>query len=485
MVNGADGVWSWDGSTAIPTDYPAVTVTKLEKTNPARVTVAAADIGKFYEGQIVEIKGAVTPMTAANGFHAVSNVQGNAGTPPNTFLMVGVDLTTGTEVTAPTGITADPPGVGVVKEPVTAPTTAPWLSVNLLHIVVAHMNRLFFADQSNLAVYYLPLQSKAGELKLLPLNAYFKRGGYIKAMFTWSLDGGTGLENLLCIFSSNGECAVFGGSNPDTDFKLQGIFRFDAPMSKHAIVNYGGELFVLISTGLVPMSTLLKAQTEQLGQVDKSVLSFFMEHSSTFGDAPGWQAILNPQSGRVFCNIPHGGGAYHQMIRHMPNPVWSEFEGIPARTWAWMYPYMWFADDTGFIYQGHTSFLNDSGKAIECDIQMSWSVFKSPGVKHFKMVKTYFTSDGEVQSAIDIKCDYDLSDPQNIPDVTFQQEGAEWDTGTWDEDYWAAGPIPTSQWTGVGRLGRVGAIRLKASIKDCEFSITGFDLIYETGAALG
>jgi len=101
------------------------------------------------------------------------------------------------------------------------------------------------------------------------------------------------------------------------------------------------------------------------------------------------------------------------------------------------------------------------------------------------MVKVYFTSDGEVAPAIDIKTDYDFKPPENIPDVTFQQPGASWDTATWDVDYWASGPTPNSAWTGVGRLGRVGAIRLVAAIKDCEFSITGFDLIYETGAALG
>jgi hypothetical protein len=486
MVNGADGVWSWDGSVTAPVDYPAVTVTKLEKLNPARVTVAAGDIGKFYEGQIVLIAGATAPNTAANGYHAVSNIQGNTGSPANTFLMVGVDLTGGSDVNSPTGITADPPGTGLVKENVTAPTTSPWLSVNLFHIVVAHMNRLFFADQGNLAVYYLPLQTKAGEVKILPLNAYFKRGGFIKAMYTWSVDGGVGIDDMLAIFTSNGECAIFAGSDPDSNFSLKGIFRFDAPMSKHSIVNYGGELYVLISTGLVPMSTLMKAESEQLGQVDKSVLSMFMADSTRYADRPGWQAILNPQSGRVFCNAPQGApNVYHQMVRHMPRPVWSQFEGVPARCWAWMYPYMWFGDDKGNIYQGHTSFLNDDGKPIQVDVQMAWSQYKTPGVKHFKMIKVYFTSDGEVQMALDVKVDYDLTRPENFPDVTFRQPGASWDTATWDVDYWASGPLPNSNWTGVGRLGRVGGPRFTAAIQDCEFSITGFDVIYETGAALG
>ena len=482
MVNGVDGVWSWDGSLAPSVDHPKVTVTALSNTSPAQVTVASGDISKFFEGQIVLIEGADPAHVAANGYHAISQV----GTPANTFKMVGVDLTATTAVTAPTGITADPPGTGVIKEAVTAPAGETWISVNLFHIVVAHMNRLFFADSSNLAVYYLPLQRKVGEVKILPLNAYFKRGGYIKAMYTWSVDGGQGIDDMLVVFTSNGECLIFSGSDPASNFTIKGIFRFDAPMSKHAIVNYGGELYVLISTGLVPMSTLMKAETEQLGQVDKSVLSLFMGDSSRHADKPGWQAILNPQSGRLFCNAPQGApNVYHQMVRHMPRPVWSEFHGVPARCWGWMRPYMWFGDDKGNIFQGHTQYLNDDGLPIQVDVQMAWSQFRTPGVKHFKMVKVYYTSDGEVQTAVDIKVDYDFTEPQNIPDVTFRQAGAAWDVATWDVDYWAQGPIPNSQWNGVGRLGRVGAVRLTAAIQDCEFSITGFDLIYETGAAVG
>ena len=88
------------------------------------------------------------------------------------------------------------------------------------------------------------------------------------------------------------------------DFKLVGIFRFDSPMSKHSVVNYGGDLYVLISTGLVPMSTMIRAETEQLGQptTTSSRCSQALQHRYE----PGWQTFLNPSSGRLFCNIPQG-----------------------------------------------------------------------------------------------------------------------------------------------------------------------------------
>src|SRR6187399_1646958 len=46
LVNGLDGVWSWDGGT-VSTAPAAVNVSILSDGNPAVCTVAAADISKF------------------------------------------------------------------------------------------------------------------------------------------------------------------------------------------------------------------------------------------------------------------------------------------------------------------------------------------------------------------------------------------------------------------------------------------------------
>ena len=53
----------------------------------------------------------------------------------------------------------------------------------------------------------------------------FRRGGYIKAMASWTLDGGAGMEDQLVLFSSNGEAVIYGGTDPDSGFSLTGIFQ--------------------------------------------------------------------------------------------------------------------------------------------------------------------------------------------------------------------------------------------------------------------
>jgi hypothetical protein len=378
-------------------------------------------------------------------------------------------------------------GTTMAAETVTAPPAETWINTSQFNVILAHMNRLWFADSDNLAVYYLPVQTKAGQVKVIPLNAVFKRGGHIVALATWTLDGGFGMEDQLVIFSSNGEAVVYRGLDPDTDFQLVGIYRFDSPMSKHSVVNWGGELYCLISTGLVPMSTLMRAETEQLGKTDQNVYSAFLEIANRRRDNAGWQVINNPNGGALICNMPLGGkNTYKQMVRFMPAPKWASWSNLPSRCWGWVNDRLFIGSDDGKVYEIATDKLNDNGVPIKIDVQAAWSNYGTPASKLFKMILPYLESDGVPMPFVDMKVDYDLSPPLNQPDVSNGGGvGASWNTATWDVDGWAAFATQYNNWQGVGVMGRVGAPRFVALVADCTISLNGWDVLYESGSVFG
>jgi hypothetical protein len=478
LVNGFDGVWSWDGGLA--GNGVVTPITSLSNANPAVATVAAGDISRFSNGMVVAIAGADASHAAANGTHTISSV----GAPANTFRLDGVD-TSSAGGPQTTGATAQPMG-SLVKESVTAPAGKIYIQPNRFDKVLVHMNRLWFADTSTLSLYYLPLQQKSGELKELPLNALFKRGGFIMGMYTWTLDGGTGVDDQLVIFSSNGEAVVYSGTDPDADFNLTGIFRFDSPMSKHSVINYGGDLYVLTGSGLLPMTTLIRAESEQLGRNDKKVLSLFRDAALNQRATRGWGLILDHTSGRMICNMPAGGtNHYRQLVRFMPEPIWASWSALPARCWQWIDNQLLMGSDDGKVYIMDPLALNDAGKPITVDVQMAWSNFKTPAFKAFKMIYAYIVTDGLPRPFIDMRVDYDSALPTNQPDVTQADLGATWDVATWDVDYWAATPKARGFWQGVAAKGKVAAPRLRANIVNCTFAVSGFDVIFEPGAIMG
>jgi hypothetical protein len=422
---------------------------------------------------VVTIAGATgTGMVEANGQRVIASV----GTPANTFTLVGID-TSAAAGPLTTGVTADPPGTGLVKEVVTAPAYATHIVPDNFNIVISHMNRLWFADRTNLAIYYLPIQQKAGEVIELPLNAIFRRGGHIRAMATWTL---------------------YSGVDPDSDMLLVGVFRFDSPMSKHSVVNYGGDLYALISTGLTQMSLLLQEESGQEGEAEKNIVSAFFMSSLAYRNSPGWSVIHNPSSGRMICNIPMGSpNSYRQAVHHLPKSIWSTWSGLQSRCWAWIDNRVYFGSDDGRVYETHPSYLSDQDnlgvpKPIRVDVQPAWHAFGSSAVKQFKMALAYIITDGIPRPYLDMRVDYDETPPVNQPDVTTTAElGAAWDTTPWDEEPVTEGQLWSGQqknwnnWQGVAALGRVGAPRLVANVINCRFAIAGFDVLYEGGSVLG
>ena len=376
-------------------------------------------------------------------------------------------------------------GTTFVHETITVPAGETWILPAKFDKVLSHMNRLWFADSDNLAIYYLPVQQKTGAVELFPLDVLFKRGGHIEALATWSIDGGVGLDDALAIFSSNGEVAIYSGVDPESDFKLVGIFRFDSPMSKNSIINFGGDLYVLTGSGFIPMTTLIRAETETLGKSDMNVIEEFQEISKSHRDDFGWSVTLNSHTGHAICNMPTGQGKYQQMVRKMPGQVWAKWTDIPARCWGWLDNHAYFGSDTGGIYLGGTEYLNDNGAAISADVRFAWSSFKSVAKKNFKMMRLYTLTDGLPRPFMDLEVDYDNTPPTNQPEITTGPSGgADWNTATWDVDFWAQSVIPRQNWQGITGLGRIGAPRIRVSISGAAFSITGVDVIYELGGLM-
>jgi hypothetical protein len=387
------------------------------------------------------------------------------------------------------------------KEAVTAPVGSPHVDPNTLDIVISHQNRLFFAGKTGHAFYYLPIQQKSGALAEFPLNAVFRHGGTIRAMASWTVDGGAGMDDVLVIFSTNGECVVYRGVDPSdvTDWSLVGIFRFDAPMSKHSVMNYGGDLFIMMSTGLVPMTTLMRTESEQLGKADQNVTSAFTEIAQSYRSSLGWQVILDHTSGRMICNLPTGTGqSAKQMVRFMPNPIWSSWKGIPARCWGWLDNRLFFGTPNGKVGEMSLLFLGDylvpaAPQPIEVDLLTAWSKFRTNTIKQFKLIKPFTNSDGVPRPYLDVHVGYNCPDVKNWPDVTQPQreEGATWDVARWEEDpaddgwYWFTSQRYFSGWTGVGRTGTIAAVRFRARILNCTFALSGFDVTFEEGKVFG
>ncbi|MGL5010979.1 MAG: hypothetical protein ACRC6I_13955 [Paracoccaceae bacterium] len=134
------------------------------------------------------------------------------------------------------------------------------VSSAILNFVWAHKRRIWAVENNTLSAWYLPVNSIAGAMVEFPLDGVFRLGGRLLFGGTWSLDSGDGLDDNMVFVTSEGEIAVYQGSNPAdaADWSLVGVYRIGRPLNKNAWFRAGGDLVILTEDGIVPVSEALQ-----------------------------------------------------------------------------------------------------------------------------------------------------------------------------------------------------------------------------------
>jgi hypothetical protein len=207
-VNGVDPMVVYDGtvwsrSATTSTAQTISTITRVGTGNLTATLTTAVAHG-LVTGNTVTVAGAVP--AEFNGAYRITV------TNATTF--------TYTMTTAPSG-DASTVGTYTVKYFVTGLNSNQFANINLFK------ERLYFVQKNSLSFWYLPVDSINGAVTEFPLGGIFKKGGYLQAMGTWTIDAGYGVDDLAAFVTSNGEVAIYKGSDPSdpNDWALIGIWN--------------------------------------------------------------------------------------------------------------------------------------------------------------------------------------------------------------------------------------------------------------------
>ncbi len=131
--------------------------------------------------------------------------------------------------------------------------------------VMDHKGRLFFVQEDSLRCWFLEPFAIQGAANLLDLGPIFDKGGSILCQSTWTLDGGSGADDLAVWVTTQGQVAVYQGLDPSdaNNWALVGVYDIGLPLSRRSLIKYGSDLVVLTTNGVVPLSQALKLDRAQ------------------------------------------------------------------------------------------------------------------------------------------------------------------------------------------------------------------------------
>lgn len=354
-------------------------------------------------------------------------------------------------------------------------------------------SRLMLCVKDSLSFWYLPVNSVAGAASEFPLGAIFPRGGYLMATGTWTLDGGNGPDDYFVAVTSEGEVAVYAGTDPSNaaTWALQGVYYIGTPIGRRCLLKFGGDLLLLTVRGLFPLSKALQSPTaDTRSSISNKISNAWVDYAEQFKDYFGWQPVFFPEASMLLVNIPtlYDAGVNvqysYQFVMNTQTRAWCRFLGMPSEAWLVHEGKLYFTqfnkineawtgqeDVDGYPIDGRvkTAFLYPSGRGNRTRATLARPIFSTSG------------SPLRVQMGIDTDyAEKDLVAGQ----ISYGLTASLWDNVDWDEAVWTSSGI-VANWRSIAHYpGRALSLRLRILGKGVTMSWNATDFVLQKGSML-
>jgi hypothetical protein len=368
---------------------------------------------------------------------------------------------------------------GVSTPAITGVTTT-----TLAHVCL-FKNRLFFTENNSMKVWYLPVSSIGGAASELNFGSIFSMGGRVEACYTWTIDAGAGADDHFVVVTSQGEVAVYEGTDPSSasEWRLVGVFRLGRPLGRRCGAKFGGDLVLNTTEGVYPLGqSLLSASINRSVALSDKIQNSVSEAAALYSGNTGWDVLLYPDANMLILNVPAGNGGNFQYVQNTITGAWAKFKGWNA--------YDFVNASTGLYYGGDTAVVKawtgklDNGISIEADCLPAFSYFSEKARnKFFTLVRPNILTDAKPSILYGLNTDFTPQEPAgtlnaNTPIVMT------WGSMVWGDMVWGGVLQTLSAWNTVGAVANSAAIRLKVLNNGADVRLTNIDYLHQTGGIL-
>lgn len=340
--------------------------------------------------------------------------------------------------------------------------------------------RLWFASLASSKVHYLGVDAIAGAASSLDLGAVWRRGGTLRSILSVSFNtAGSGLNNYIGFHSSNGEVAVYSGTDPANaeTFALVGNYQIGTPVGNRPYVQFGGDILILTQDGCVSLMNALqidRVSSARSTSTDK-IATLFNRDWQLYSQQFGWQVLPYANGHAIFVNVPSSGGTAHQYVQNTFTGAWCRYTGMNARCWGLFQDQLLFGGATA-VYLADAG-NSDAGAAIQGRIQTAFNKHRAPGMKRYTMVRPNMTANSDLRATMGLVVDY--KDTATLAGFTVTVPVALWDTALWDVDVWGGATLSIRGWTAANAIGRTVSVQMVTNTIGAEANLNTFDLLYE------
>jgi hypothetical protein len=375
------------------------------------------------------------------------------------------------------------------------PADPPLLAADIA-FVTSWKNRLWYIKSNSGQAWYLEPDAQDGIATKQTFGSKMPHGGELLAIFSWTIDGGTGIDDYLVAVGRGGDIMVYQGYDPATvpTFEMKGIwFVGEFPESRRIGVDYGGELYLLSTYGVMSLRDLMQGvEITSTPTTPSSKINRFLRPAVEAGkDERNWALHTYPGDGFLQIVAPYDDSNLVNAIQYTQNLLtrsWGLWQNVPVNcATSWSGKYL-MGDKQGRVWEyaggtdGRLLDGSNTGASIGFDVLTS---FQQPGGDHttnkrigFIRPITIETTPSTLNTAA--VYDYRISTETQAPPAAPNEPTNAWDAADWDIATWDYILTSNSRTVGSLGMGNVAAISMRGSATN-RITFVGFDISWTQG----
>ena len=356
-------------------------------------------------------------------------------------------------------------------------------------------HRLWVVERNTANGWYFDLDAIAGPATKFSFAGKFRNGGHLVGLWSWTFDGGIGPDDYLVALSSAGDVVVYTGTDPSIPgaFAVKGSYYIGPPPAgRRVATDMGGDLALIGSNGLVPLSKLV------LGSIQGDTTQFpthkvtptISRSVSSYGTYEGWCIKVHPSDNCLMIAIPTDTSdpGQDQLVLSNATKGWATYEGLPIACMESFQGRLYFgtADGRICINDGYLDNVLLSDPTTYTEIQFrgitAFDKYGSLRQKRVQFLRCNFTSDGVPPKYMaEARYRFNTTAPSGGTTVS-KLTGPLWDVAIWDTDMWPGAQDFANEQRVVGSTGMGAEVAIAFAGKTTTRAVLiGFDVMYDEG----
>lgn len=350
---------------------------------------------------------------------------------------------------------------------------------NDIKYVMAFKERLFFVLKDSQTFGYLPVQSVAGTVAQFPLGAVFSMGGELVAAASLSRDSGAGADDLAVFLTSEGEIAVYQGTNPgDADeWALVGVYYVGEPIGDRPIADVGGDLAIVTAQGLISVMAIMAGKELGEANVFAKVATPVQQALAAGRGFTGWEALVVPSEGLILLNAPYSALKARQYVRHAASKALARFTGWDFETFEIFSGDCYAGTSDGRVVTCFDGY-DDDGDDITASAATAWSTLGFPGVKVLSEIRPVLTTVTSAVLRLIGRQDFNAFPSLGAWPMSTITNALIWGAGLWGTHLWGGQDQSTKSWRSISGEGHNVCVVYEARSNQSQMSLNGFNLRY-------